>query len=200
MLWIVPVSIAIVLFWVSASERGICGRKRKRSTDLEAALITPRWGVHMDINHGAGSLRRHCAFSYGLFTKLNNQNVWFHMLEPTLPTHCLSQSETFFHQADFIHHGSQQLSFTMRFDRRLIQFLQISSRIVVNENLMVLRKKVKSFEQFESSEDYNFVDQNESPIDRLSAQELCELITSLPAGYRLPQNLCEFYSCLSLSV
>jgi RNA polymerase sigma factor (sigma-70 family) len=76
-----------------------------------------------------------------------------------------------------------------QFDENKGSFKSWSSRIVVNENLMILRKKVKSFEHFESSEHQEFVDQNETPIDKLSAQELTDLITSLPPGYRTVFNL-----------
>ena len=76
-----------------------------------------------------------------------------------------------------------------QFDLKKGNFKAWSSRIVVNENLMMLRKRVKSFEQIETSEDQDFVDQSESPLEKLSAQELSVLIASLPAGYKAVFNL-----------
>ncbi len=64
-----------------------------------------------------------------------------------------------------------------------------SSRIVINENLMLLRKKVASFEVQNLPEGFEMKDQQETPLDKLSAKELTTLIQKLPDGYRTVFNL-----------
>ncbi len=76
-----------------------------------------------------------------------------------------------------------------QFDGQKGNFKSWSSKVVVNENLMFLRKKVSSF-KVDAIDDVLFVpDQSESALDILSAEELTRMIQKLPAGYRAVFNL-----------
>jgi len=76
-----------------------------------------------------------------------------------------------------------------QFDANKGSFKAWSSRIVVNENLMLLRKNVSSFKVQSLPEEFELIDNNESAIDKLSAKELTLLIQKLPDGYRTVFNL-----------
>lgn len=76
-----------------------------------------------------------------------------------------------------------------QFDANRGSFKGWSSRIVVNENLMLLRKKVSSFKVESLPEKFDFKDESESAIDKLSQKELILLIQKLPDGYRTVFNL-----------
>lgn len=76
-----------------------------------------------------------------------------------------------------------------QFDLQKGSFKSWSSKVVVNENLMFLRKNGKSFKIDSIDEVYFIPDQNESAIDILSAEELTKMIQQLPAGYRAVFNL-----------
>lgn len=76
-----------------------------------------------------------------------------------------------------------------QFDIQKGNFKAWSSKVVVNENLMFLRSKVKTF-KVDAIEDVLFIpDQSESALDILSAEELTKMIQKLPAGYRAVFNL-----------
>jgi RNA polymerase sigma-70 factor, ECF subfamily len=68
-------------------------------------------------------------------------------------------------------------------------FKSWSSKIVVNENLMYLRKRVSSFATDELDAGHQLVDETETPLDTLSRKELTKLISDLPDGYRTVFNL-----------
>ena len=76
-----------------------------------------------------------------------------------------------------------------KFDSKKGQFKSWSNKIVVNENLMLLRKKVASFKVDELKDDLVVVSDNEDPDDMLSAKELTRMIQQLPEGYRTVFNL-----------
>ena len=75
------------------------------------------------------------------------------------------------------------------FDAERGSFNAWSSRIVVNECLMLLRGRVHSFKQVDINDQQHLEDLSESPLDRLSARELTALISALPTGYRAVFNL-----------
>lgn len=76
-----------------------------------------------------------------------------------------------------------------QFDLNKGNFSAWSNRIVINENLMLLRKKVSAFNIDEIRDDLDLFDQNETPVEKLSAEELTNLIQTLPHGYRAVFNL-----------
>jgi len=76
-----------------------------------------------------------------------------------------------------------------QFDENKGHFKSWSSQIVVNENLMFLRKKVASFQVDELSDHFDISNQDETALDMLSAQELTKMIQTLPEGYRAVFNL-----------
>lgn len=75
------------------------------------------------------------------------------------------------------------------FDENKGDFQHWSNKIVVNENLMFLRKRKRemSIEPIETN--YSIYDESETPIEKLSAMELTKLIRGLPDGYRTIFNL-----------
>ena len=76
-----------------------------------------------------------------------------------------------------------------QFDTSKGNFKSWSSKVVINENLMFLRKKVSSF-KVDAIDNLLFVpDQPESALDILSAEELTKMIQKLPPGYRTVFNL-----------
>jgi RNA polymerase sigma-70 factor (ECF subfamily) len=75
------------------------------------------------------------------------------------------------------------------FDPELGSFKAWSSRIMVNECIMFLRKRKLEFEHLESDDDSLFVQEEENPIQKLSAEEITKMIQKLPDGYRLVFNL-----------
>ncbi len=76
-----------------------------------------------------------------------------------------------------------------QFDLKKGNFSSWSNRIVINENLMLIRKNANAFNMDEIREDLDLFDQNETPVERLSAEELTMLIQTLPHGYRTVFNL-----------
>lgn len=76
-----------------------------------------------------------------------------------------------------------------QFDTNKGSFKSWSSRIVVNENLMLLRKNKTKFTQAPEDLSYELTDTSVSATDILSARELTRLIQSLPEGYRMVFNL-----------
>ncbi len=75
-----------------------------------------------------------------------------------------------------------------QFDLKLGSFYGWSSRIVVNECIMLIRsrKRVLEFESMEASIDFNL---EPSVVEDLSAMEILKLVQKLPTGYRLVFNL-----------
>jgi len=76
-----------------------------------------------------------------------------------------------------------------QFDLNKGNFSSWSNRVVINDNLMLLRKKANAFNTDEIREDLDLFDQNETPVEKLSAEELTNLIQTLPHGYRAVFNL-----------
>lgn len=76
-----------------------------------------------------------------------------------------------------------------QFNPKKGSFQSWSSRIVVNENLMLLRKNMQSFDTDPILDDIDALDENETPVERISAEELTKLINKLPTGYRVVFNL-----------
>ena len=90
---------------------------------------------------------------------------------------------------------------TSQFNPDKGSFKSWSSRIVVNENLMELRKKSNQVFVEDIQESYDLFDESESPVEMLSAQELTKLIQQLPDGYRTIFNMyvVEGYSHIEIS-
>ena len=77
-----------------------------------------------------------------------------------------------------------------QFDPARGSFKSWSARVVVNENLMLLRKNKKStFVNTPEELSHELTDHSLSATDILSARELTRLIQSLPEGYRMVFNL-----------
>ena len=76
-----------------------------------------------------------------------------------------------------------------QFDSAKGSFKSWSARIVVNENLMLLRKNKNIFTQSPEQLNYERPDRGISANDILSARELTKMIQSLPEGYRMVFNL-----------
>ena len=76
-----------------------------------------------------------------------------------------------------------------QFDLAKGSFQSWSSKIVVNENLMFLRKNKVSFESDELNDNLHMIDDSETPMEALSRKELTKMISSLPEGYRMVFNL-----------
>ena len=72
-----------------------------------------------------------------------------------------------------------------QFDPKKGNFKSWSSRVVINENLMFLRKNARAF-KVDSIDDVPLIpDHYETAIDILSAEEITKMIQRLPLGYRL---------------
>ena len=76
-----------------------------------------------------------------------------------------------------------------QFDSAKGNFKSWSSKIVVNENLMHLRKSVVSFVTDDLDSEIQVADESESPLESLSRKELTKMISGLPEGYRTVFNL-----------
>ena len=76
-----------------------------------------------------------------------------------------------------------------QFDVSKGTFKSWSSQIVVNDNLMCLRKRVSSYKVDQIEAHHEVLDSQESPVDVLSAEELTKMIQKLPSGYRTVFNL-----------
>lgn len=75
------------------------------------------------------------------------------------------------------------------FDLSKGSFKAWSSQVIVNENLMFLRKRTQSFKVEDISEINQIEQEGETPIDMLSAEELTKLVQLLPDGYRVVFNM-----------
>lgn len=71
-------------------------------------------------------------------------------------------------------------------------FKSWASKIVVNENLMIIRKKKQLSESDDVVEEMHLISNNHNAIDELNAEELVKLVQQLPAGYRTVFNLYVF--------
>ncbi len=76
-----------------------------------------------------------------------------------------------------------------QFDIRKGDFKSWSSKIVVNENLMYLRKNRKNWQTADVDEQMDLQSNEHSPVDILSAEALTEMIQNLPEGYRIVFNM-----------
>ena len=76
-----------------------------------------------------------------------------------------------------------------QFDVEKGNFKAWSCRVVVNDNLMFLRKKVNSFKVADIDEITFIPEQPETALDILSAEELTKMVQNLPNGYRTVFNL-----------
>jgi RNA polymerase sigma factor (sigma-70 family) len=76
-----------------------------------------------------------------------------------------------------------------QFDPEKGSFKSWSARIVVNENLMLLRKNKTNFVKAPDELSHELTDNSLLATDILSAGELTRLIQSLPEGYRMVFNL-----------
>ncbi len=76
-----------------------------------------------------------------------------------------------------------------QFDPQLGNFNAWTSRIMVNECIMLLRKhqSKRTVENLDAVT--NFYDYSETPIDRLSKEEVMKLVQNLPDGYRMVFNM-----------
>lgn len=69
------------------------------------------------------------------------------------------------------------------------QFKSWSSKIVVNECIMYQRKYWKKAAFQEITDDMNWTTDEETPISRMTTQEMVSQVQNLPDGYRLVFNL-----------
>ncbi len=76
-----------------------------------------------------------------------------------------------------------------QFDVEKGSFKSWSSKIVVNESLMFLRKHSYEFLTDDLECHFNLQDETENALDILSTEELTRMIQNLPAGYRAIFNL-----------
>ena len=76
-----------------------------------------------------------------------------------------------------------------QFDVEKGNFKAWSSKVVVNDNLMFLRKKGNSFKVDDIDEIAFVPKQSETVLDILSAEELTKMVQNLPNGYRTVFNL-----------
>ena len=80
-------------------------------------------------------------------------------------------------------------------------FKSWSAQIVVNDNLMFLRKKKQNFQSFELEDDRFVVEEVSEESSIVSSENLTKLIQALPSGYRTVFNLyvIEGYSHVEIS-
>ncbi|MEO6131336.1 MAG: sigma-70 family RNA polymerase sigma factor [Saprospiraceae bacterium] len=76
-----------------------------------------------------------------------------------------------------------------QFDSRFGTFAAWSSRIIVNDCIMLIRKNQRSLVTTAWSEEAIIYDEAESTIDILSRKELMGMIRKLPDGYRTVFNM-----------
>ncbi len=88
-----------------------------------------------------------------------------------------------------------------QFDENRGNFKSWSSQIVVNDNLMFLRKKKQNFQSFELEDDKFVVEEVSEESSIISSENLTKLIQALPSGYRTVFNLyvMEGYSHVEIS-
>lgn len=76
-----------------------------------------------------------------------------------------------------------------QFDSSKGDFKSWSCKVVVNENLMLIRKNKNFLKEYNDGLSESIHDREESPLDILSAEELTKIIQQLPDGYRTIFNL-----------
>lgn len=76
-----------------------------------------------------------------------------------------------------------------QFNHEKGSFKSWSAQVVVNENLMYLRKLNINFKVDQIETELHIENQGESAVDILSAEELTNMIQTLPDGYRAVFNL-----------
>jgi RNA polymerase sigma-70 factor (ECF subfamily) len=76
-----------------------------------------------------------------------------------------------------------------QFDQNKGSFKSWSAQVVVNENLMYLRKLNINYKIDPIDAELQVADQQESALDILSAEELTKMIQKLPDGYRAVFNM-----------
>lgn len=76
-----------------------------------------------------------------------------------------------------------------QFDQDRGDFKSWSAQIVVNDNLMFLRKKKQNYQTFDLEEEKHIVEQVSEESSVISSENLTKLIQSLPEGYRTVFNL-----------
>lgn len=76
-----------------------------------------------------------------------------------------------------------------QYDKNYGTFSAWSSRIIVNDCVMLLRKNHRSLVTTELSAGTEIYDESETSIDMLSRKELTEIIRKLPEGYRIVFNM-----------
>ncbi len=100
---------------------------------------------------------------------------------------CLRYQKDSFDAQDVLQNSAVQIFKKIKhFDSKKGDFGAWTYRIVVNENLMALRKH-KAYEPIENYKDIELND--ETSLEKLEAEELMQLIKSLPTGYRAVFNL-----------
>lgn len=76
-----------------------------------------------------------------------------------------------------------------QFDQERGDFKSWSAQIVVNDNLMFLRKKKQNFQTFDLEEEKHIVEQVSEESSVISSENLNKLVQALPDGYRTVFNL-----------
>jgi RNA polymerase sigma-70 factor (ECF subfamily) len=76
-----------------------------------------------------------------------------------------------------------------QFDAEKGTFKSWSSKVMVNESLMFLRKNVASFKTDQVDDFTEPSGHQETPLEALSAEELTKMIQQLPEGYRVVFNM-----------
>ena len=75
------------------------------------------------------------------------------------------------------------------FNQNLGTFKSWSSRIIVNDCIMLIRK-MKKTSNYNDINDQDFLfDETTSPLDNISAQEILKMVQMLPEGYRTVFNM-----------
>ena len=111
-----------------------------------------------------------------------HERVWFRL--------CLRYARSRSDAQDILQEGLIQIFRDLsQFDDRRGTFSNWSNRVLVNAALRYLRKNQwqNSFDDLEMATQEPVL--NESAIDKLSAQELTQLIQQLPTGYRVVFNM-----------
>lgn len=105
-------------------------------------------------------------------------------------TICLRYSSNREEASDALQNGLVKIySNIADFNSKKGSFKSWSSKIIVNENLMLLRKNKSFSTQTSIEEEFDLADDTHGPLENLSAKELTDLISKLPLGYRTVFNL-----------
>ncbi len=76
-----------------------------------------------------------------------------------------------------------------QFDDTLGKFGSWSSRIMVNDCIMLLRKQKRNLIIEDIADQIQLYDEGETPLESISRKEMMELIQKLPNGYRTVFNM-----------